>query len=331
MNPRGPMIVPEPLPPLGLAEIDAAADRIAGTAVRTPLIRLHTDSSAEIWLKLESLQPIGSFKLRGALNAIRALPSGALSTGVHTTSAGNFAQGLAWAAREAGVPCAVFAPDHAPATKLEAIRRLGASVTLVPFAQWWHWLQHHHVDGAAGTFIHPGADSRVMAGNATIGTEILADLPDVDAILVPYGSGGLACGIACASTLLRPATVVHPVEQIGRAPLAAARAAGGPVTITSTANFIDGMGGTTVLPEMWPLAQRVLGSSLEIAVDEVAAAVRLLAERSRVIAEGAGAAPVAAAVRHAQALGVRRIACVVSGGTIDLRTLITILAGQLPG
>ncbi len=324
------MIVPEPLTPLALADLESAAHRIAGTAVRTPLLRLPVDGPAEIWLKLESLQPIGSFKLRGALNAIRALPPAALQAGVHTTSAGNFAQGLAWAAREAGVACAVFAPDHAPATKLDAIRRLGASVTLVPFAQWWHWLQQHHVDGAAGTFVHPGADRLVMAGNGTIGVEILDELPDVNAVLVPYGSGGLACGIACATRLLRPATTVHPVELHGRSPLGAARAAGGPVTIPYTANFIDGMGGTTVLPEIWPLARDVLGPVLEVTIDEVAGAVRTLAERSRVIAEGAGAAPVAAALRHAATLGARRIVCVVSGGNIDLSTLITILGGDLP-
>jgi threonine dehydratase len=324
------MIVPEPLPPLDLAEIEAAAARIAGTAVRTPLLRLQVESETELWLKLECLQPIGSFKLRGALNAIRALPAGALAKGVHTTSAGNFAQGLAWAAREAGVPCAVYAPDHAPATKLAAIQRLGATVTLVPFAQWWHWLQQHHVDGATGSFVHPGADSRVMAGNATIGLEILAELPDAEAILVPYGSGGLACGIACATHLVRPATLVHPVELTGRAPLRAARAHGSPTTILYTANFIDGMGGTTVLPEIWPLAQQVLAPTLEVTVDQTADALRLLAERMRIIAEGAGAAPVAAALRHATALGVRRIVCVVSGGNIDTSTLTTILAGTTP-
>ena len=324
------MIAPEPLAPLALADIDAAAQRIAGTAVRTPLIRLFADTDVELWLKLESLQPIGSFKLRGALSAIRALSPAALTQGVHTTSAGNFAQGLAWAAREVGVPCAVYAPDHAPATKLDAIRRLGAEVTLVPFAQWWHWLQQHHVDGARGAFIHPGADPRVMAGNATIGQEIFAQLPDAEAVLVPYGSGGLACGIACATRLIRPEARVFPVERTGVAPFSAARAAGHPVTIPYTASFIDGMGGTTVLPEMWPLANTLLSHTLEVTIDEVANAVRLLAERSRVIAEGAGAAPVAAALRHAASLGVRRIVCVVSGGNIDTSTLNRILGGETP-
>ena len=328
------MIVPAPLSPLDLQDIQDAADRIAGTAVRTPLLRLSTDTGThnetEIWLKLESLQPIGSFKLRGALSAVRALPPSDLAAGVHTTSAGNFAQGLAWAAREAGVPCAIFAPDHAPATKIEAIRRLGAEVTLVPFAQWWHWLQQHQVDGAAGTYVHPGADRRVMAGNATIGREILADLPDTDAILVPYGSGGLACGIASAVRLLRPTARIFPVERAGVAPYGAARAAERPVTIPYTPSFIDGMGGTTVLPEMFPLAQQLLAESLDVTIDEVASAVRWLAERNRIVAEGAGAAPVAAALRHARAIGVRRLVCVVSGGNIDTPTLATILAGTTP-
>jgi threonine dehydratase len=324
------MIVPEPLAPLALAEVRAAAQRIAGTAVRTPLLKLGDDSGAEIWLKLESLQPMGSFKLRGALNAIRSLPANRLASGVHTTSAGNFAQGLAWAAREAGIACAVYAPDHAPATKLHAIRRLGASVHLTPFAQWWRWLEQHQVDGAAGTYIHPGADAAVMAGNGTIGAEILEELPDTSAILVPYGSGGLACGIACAVRELTRTAQVRPVELEGRAPFSAARAAGGPTTIPYTANFIDGMGGTTVLREMWPLANAVLADPLLVPFQSVVDAVRQLAERNRIIAEGAGAAAVGAALAHGEALRGQRVVCVVSGGNLDASVLSTILAGGTP-
>ena len=317
-----------PLAPIPLYDIQAARGRIAGTAVRTPLVRLHVDAASEIHLKLETLQPIGSFKLRGALNAMRLLPPDRLRHGVYTASAGNMAQGVAWAARELGVPCRVIAPDHAPATKLDAIRRLGATVVLVPFADWWKAIVEFGVPGETGTFIHPGADPTVIAGNATIGLEIVEDLPDVDAILVPYGSGGLACGIACAARALRPGVKVYACEVETAAPFSASLAAGAPVAVEYTPTFIDGIGGKGVLEQIWPLAREVLAGSLVVSVRQVADAVRMLAERSRVVAEGAGAAPVAAALAHA--LGVKRVACVVSGGNIDSRKLAVVLGGEIP-
>lgn len=316
------------LAPITLQDIERARARIAGTVVRTPLVRLHVDAPAALYLKLETLQPIGSFKLRGAINAMRMLPPKRLRDGVYTASAGNMAQGLAWAARELGVPCRVVAPDHAPQTKLDAIRRLGAEVSLVPFADWWRAITDFGVPGEKGTFIHPGADPTVIAGNATIGAEIVEDLPDVDAILVPYGSGGLASGIACAARALRPGVKVYACEVETAAPFAPSLAAGKPVAVEYTATFIDGIGGRTVLEEIWPLAREVLSGSLVVSVRQVADAVRLLAERARVVAEGAGAAPVAAALAHD--LGVERVACVVSGGNIDARKLATILAGGIP-
>ena len=317
-----------PLAPIPLSDIQAARGRIAGTAVRTPLVRLHVDAASEIHLKLETLQPIGSFKLRGALNAMRLLPPDRLRHGVYTASAGNMAQGVAWAAREVGVPCRVIAPDHAPATKLDAIRRLGATVVLVPFADWWKAIVEFGVPGETGTFIHPGADPTVIAGNATIGLEIVEDLPDVDAILVPYGSGGLACGIACAARALRPGVKVYACEVETAAPFSASLAAGAPVAVEYTPTFIDGIGGKGVLEQIWPLAREVLAGSLVVSVRQVADAVRMLAERSRVVAEGAGAAPVAAALAHA--LGAKRVACVVSGGNIDSRKLAVVLGGEIP-
>ena len=320
-----------PLAPIALTEVQSARARIAGTALRTPLMRLQVDASSEIYLKLENLQPIGSFKIRGALNAMRALPRERLAEGVYTASAGNMAQGLAWAARELGVPCRVVAPDHAPRTKLEAIERLGATVRLVPFAEWWRAILDHEVAGERGAFIHPGADPMVMAGNGTIALEILEDLPDADAILVPYGSGGLACGIACAARAaraVRPGIAVHAVELEGRAPFAASLAAGHPVSIDYTASFVDGMGGKSILDEMWPLARQVLAGSLAVSLRQVADAVRLLVERARVVAEGAGAAPVAAALAHD--VGARKVVCVISGGNIDTNKLATILSGDIP-
>jgi threonine dehydratase len=317
-----------PLAPVPLADIQAAKKRIAGAAVRIPLVRLYADAPAAIHLKLETLQPIGSFKLRGALNAMRLLPPEQLRAGVYTASAGNMAQGLAWAARELGVPCRVIAPDHAPQTKLDAIRRLGATVVLVPFADWWRALTDFGVPGETGTFIHPGADPTVIAGNATIGLEIVEDLPDVDAVLVPYGSGGLACGIACAVHALRPRVKVFACEVETAAPFAGSLAAGRPVTVDYQPTFIDGIGGKTVLGQIWPLARDVLAGSIVMSVRQVADAVRMLAERTRVIAEGAGAASVAAALAHD--LGVGRVACVVSGGNIDAGKLATILSGGIP-
>jgi threonine dehydratase len=319
-----------PLQPIALQEIEAARRRIAGTAMRTPLVRLNVDApkTPEIYLKLETLQPIGSFKIRGALNAMRALPPAQLASGVYTASAGNMAQGLAWAARELGVPCSIVAPDHAPRTKLDAIERLGATVRLIPFAEWWNAILDHNVPGERGTFIHPGADRNVMAGNGTIALEILEDLPDTDAILVPYGSGGLACGIACAAHAVKPGIPVYAAELEGRAPFAASLAAGHPVTIDYTASFVDGMGGKSVLEEMWPLAKDSLAGSVRATLRQVADAVKLLVERTRVVAEGAGAAPVAAAL--ANDLGAKKIVCVVSGGNIDTKKLATILAGEIP-
>jgi len=317
-----------PIAPIALSEFHAARERIAGTALRTPLVRLQVDAPCEIWLKLETLQPIGSFKIRGALNAMRALPPERLAEGVDTASAGNMAQGLAWAARELGVPCRVIAPDHAPRTKLEAIERLGATVRLVPFADWWRAILEHEVPGERGAFIHPGADPMVMAGNGTIGLEILEDLPDAAAILVPYGSGGLACGVACAARAIQPGIPVYAVELEGRAPFAASLAAGHPVSIDYTASFVDGIGGKSVLDEIWPLARQVLAGSLAASLRQVADAVRLLVERARIVAEGAGAAPVAAALAHD--IGARRIVCIVSGGNIDTKKLATILSGDIP-
>jgi threonine dehydratase len=296
--------------------------------MRTPMVRLRAEGPAEIHLKLENLQPIGSFKIRGALNAMRMLPPERLAAGVYTASAGNMAQGVAWAARTLGVPCRVIAPDHVPQTKLDAIERLGAAVIRVPFADWWKALIEFGFPGETGTFIHPGADPAVIAGNATIGLEVMEDLPDVDAVLVPYGSGGLACGIACAVHAVRPDVRVFACEVETAAPFSAALAANRPVAVEYTPTFIDGIGGKGVLEQIWPLAREVLAGSLVVSVRQVADAVRLLVERARVVAEGAGAASVAAALAHD--VGAKRVVCVVSGGNIDAGKLALILNGDLP-
>jgi threonine dehydratase len=315
-------------PPL-LDEVRAAAERIAGSAVRTPLVKLNLeDAPAEIWLKLENLQPMGSFKIRGATNAVALVDRQALRSGIWTASAGNMGQGVAWAARELGVPCTVVVPDTAPEAKLSAIERLGATIVPVPFMTWQEVFATRSFAGVDGLMIHPFSDPHVMAGNATIGLEIVEDLPGVDAVLVPYGGGGLSCAIAAAVKQMRPATKVYAVEVETGAPLAPSLAAGHPVEIEYQSSFVDGIGGSRVFPEMFDLATRLLDGSLVSSVADIAGAVRLLALRNHVVAEGAGAAGVAAAM--AGKAGTGTVACVVSGGNIDAAKLAAILEGRVP-
>jgi threonine dehydratase len=317
------------LEPPTLAEVRAARERLSGIALRTPLVRLNVeDAPAEIYLKLENLQPIGSFKLRGAGNAMAVADPAALARGVCTASAGNMAQGVAWCARQRGVPCTVVMPDHAPRTKQAAVERLGARAIKVPFDAWWQTLVDRRYPGVEGVFIHPVSDRAVMAGNGTIALEILEDLADVDTVVIPYGGGGLSCGIAAAFRALRPQTKVYACEVETAAPLHAALQAGVPTPIDYRPSFVDGIGGKGVLAEMWPLAQRFLDGSLVVSLEAVAGAVRMLAERARVVAEGAGAAPVAAALSGRAGGG--KVVCVVSGGNIDPATLTIILQGGVP-
>jgi len=304
-------------------DIRAARERISSLVSRTPLVRLQVDSPPEIYLKLENLQPIGSFKLRGAGNAIARLNPRELREGVYTASAGNMAQGVAWSARALGVDCEVVMPDSAPRTKVEAVERLGGRITRVPFAEWWQTLADFGRAGMKGRFIHPVADRDVMAGNGTIGLEIVEDLPDVDTVLVPFGGGGLTSGIATALRAVSPQVRVFGCEVATSTPLTAALAANGPVTVERAPSFVDGIGGRGVLPEMWPIVRELVAGALVASVDEVAAAVRLLVERARIVAEGAGATPVSAAL--AGRAGRGRVVCVVSGGNIDTATLADIL------
>jgi len=315
----------KPIQPAPLAEIEAARTRISGAVTRTPLVRLNVDGSAEIYLKLENLQPIGSFKLRGASNALALAPKASLAGGVYTASAGNMAQGVAWHAQRLGIPCAVVVPEGAPQTKLDAIARLGARVVPKPFAEWWQVLVDHGHPDMEGFFVHPVSDPAVIAGNATIGLEIVEDLPDVDAVVVSYGGGALSCGIACAIRALKPGVPVYAAEVETAAPLAASLSAGSPQVIEWVPSFVDGIGSRGLLPEMWPLAREVLAGSIVSSLADIAQAVRIMVERNRVVAEGAGAAAVAGALSGEAGSG--RIAAVVSGGNIDTSTLSRILAG----
>ena len=317
-----------PLEQIPLAEIRAAAERIGGSAVRTPLLELNVETDARVFLKLENLQPIGSFKLRGACNAMRKCDPATLAKGVCTASAGNMAQGVAWSARAMGVPCHVIVPERAPQTKLDAVKRLGGHIIKVPYDDWWQAIVTHEIPGLDALFIHPVSDPDVMAGNGTIGLEILDDLPDVDTILIPYGGGGLSCGIASAVKTLKPNTKIFACEVDTAAPFAASLEQNRPMEIEQSPSFVDGIGGKSVLTEMWPLASRLLDGSLVTNLEEIAAAIRTLIERNRVVAEGAGASTVANAL--AGAAGAGNVVCVVSGGNIDAAKLEIILGGGIP-
>jgi threonine dehydratase len=311
---------------IAIEEIEAARTRIADVAVRTPLVRLQADADAEIWLKLETLQPIASFKIRGAANAVRLAPAEQLRAGLVTASAGNMGRGVAWLARELGLPATIAVPDHAPQTKVDAIERLGGRVLRVPYADWWRAIETSRVDGVEGFFVHPVSSDDVMAGNGTIGLEILED--DPDAVLVPYGGGGLITGIASALRARSPRTRIYAVEPATAAALNGALAAGEPTEVDFEPSWVDGSGSPRVLPEMFARVRELVDGAFTASLDETAAAVRLLAERTRIVAEGAGALALAAAL--AGKAGSGRVVCVVSGGNIDLSTLAPILEGRAP-
>jgi threonine dehydratase len=311
---------------IAIEEIEAARERIADVAVRTPLVRLQADVDAEIWLKLETLQPIASFKIRGAANAVRRADAEQLQAGLVTASAGNMGRGVAWLARELGLRATIVVPDHAPRTKIDAIERLGGKVEREPYADWWRAIETSRVDGVEGFFVHPVSDPAVMAGNGTIGLEILEDLPDPDAVLVPYGGGGLVTGIASALKARSPRTRIYAVEPATAAALNGALAAGEPTDVDFEPSWVDGSGSSHVLPEMFARVRELVDGAFTASLEETAAAVRLLAERTRIVAEGAGALALAAALAGKGGNG--RVVCVVSGGNIDMSTLAPILLGE---
>jgi threonine dehydratase len=309
---------------IALEDIEAARERVADLAVRTPLVRLHLDGApAEIHLKLETLQPINSFKIRGAGNAIRAASPADREAGLLTASAGNMAQGVAWVARQLGLPATIVVPEHAPQTKVDAIERLGGTVLRVPYDDWWRAIITSEIPGHDGLFVHPVADPAVMAGNGTIGLEILEDLPDVDTVVIPVGGGGLTVGVASAIKSLRPGVRIVTAEPETGAALVAALAAGEPTDVEFEPSIVDGSGSRRVLDPMWPRLRELVDEALPIPIADVENAIRTLAERGRVIAEGAGALAVAAALSGRAGGG--KVACVVSGGNINLSALAGIL------
>jgi threonine dehydratase len=313
-----------------LEEIKAARMRIEGEVIRTPLVRLNLENTpAEIFLKLEIMQPIRAFKIRAAANLMKLIDKTQLENGVWAVSAGNWAQAVGWYARQLGVKCTIILPDSAPQIKINAINRLGAKIVKCPQDQFMEIFRTRKYEGMDGLFLHAFSDPAVMAGNGTIGLEILEDLPDVDTVLIPWGGGGLSCGISSAIRALKPDVKVYGCEVNTGAPLAASFKSGKPVEqIDYTPSFVDGIGAPTILPEMWNLAKQLLDGSLVVGLNEIVKAIRILAERNCVIAEGAGAAPVAAAL--AGKAGGGKIACVISGGNIDPEILGRIFQGKMP-
>ena len=307
---------------ISIESVRAAATRVYAVAARTPLVRLDPIDKAgpQIYLKLESFQPIGSFKIRGAVNAIAQLPAEALKDGVWTVSAGNAGQGVALAAREAGAPASVLVMDGAPATKLNAIERLGASIVKAPFDECWRAVEHHESDCMRGRLVHPFDDDDFISGNGTAALEILEDLPDVDAVVAAMGGGGLLAGIVTVIGALRPEAKVYAAEPENAAPLRTSLEAGRASRFENwSRSWVDGAGGQSVLPTMWPLLQDSIAGSIVVPLDDAARAMRQAAERCRIIIEGAAACAVAAAQSpRLRAAGHRKIVAVVSGGNIDL-------------
>lgn len=315
---------------LSIDDVRAAQNNIRKSVVRTPLVALNYDEApCQIYLKLESLQPTGSFKARGAGNALFLKLGGAVAKGVYTCSAGNMAQALAWHAKRENIECTVIVPDTAPETKLAAIRRYGAKIIQVPWEQVWDVaINHVYEPLSEKIFIHPFADAGMIAGNGTIGLEILEDLPDVDSIVVPFGGGGLFSGIATAAKSLKPSVKTFAAEADTAASLLAALKANKPVKIERTSSFVDGIGSSMVINEIWKLARPLLDGSIAVPLESISSSIKLLVERNRVVAEGAGGASLAAALTGKAGSG--KVVCIVSGGNIDTAKLVKILQGGTP-
>jgi threonine dehydratase len=314
---------------VGMAQIDAARGRIADLSMISPLVGCDIAPQGKtVRLKLENLQPIGSFKIRPIANAVLTKRRADLSSGIYTTSSGNSALGVAWMARRLGIDATAVVPADAPQAKLEKLRRLGARIDMRANDVWWRAIESGTLDDQAGVYIDAVRDPASLAGDATIGVEILAQWPDVEAILVPFGGGGLACGIACAVRAIKPDVKIIACELSSAHPLKSAFDAGAPSQTAHEPGFVSGVGFGSVLPEMWPLLRSMIDEVITVSLAQVAGAIKLLAENSRIVAEGAGAVSVAAALsaQYAQT----KVCAVISGGNIDSDILATILQGRVP-
>ncbi|HKE36091.1 MAG TPA: threonine/serine dehydratase [Candidatus Baltobacteraceae bacterium] len=312
--------------PITPEAIEAARVRIAGTILRTPLVKLQVSGPQDIYLKLENLQPINSFKLRGGANAVAMLAPERRALGVWTVSAGNAGQAVAYAARQAGVPCTVVTIETAPATKVERMRALGAHLVKAPFDACWQAMEHRSFPGVEGTFVHPFDDDDFIAGNATMGLEIVEDLPNVAAVVCAMGGGGLATGVASGVRARKSDVAIYVAEPETAAPASVSFAAGKASAFESwSATFVDGAGGKSVFPRMWERMQGLVDGAVVVTLDEVKHAMRVLAEKSRVIAEGAGALPVAA-VLSGKVQSQGPVVCVISGGNVELSTFFELIS-----
>jgi threonine dehydratase len=315
--------------PVGIAQIDAARERIKDLSLITPLLGCDIAPPGKtIRLKLENLQPIGSFKIRPIANAVLSRNRAELNAGIYTTSSGNSALGVAWMARRLGISATAVVPANAPAAKLEKLRRLGTRIDMRPNDVWWRAIEAGTLDDQEGVYIDAVRDPASLAGDATIGVEILAQWPEVEAILIPFGGGGLASGIACAVRALRPEVKVIACELAGAHPLRSAFEAGAPVPTVHDAGFVSGVGYGSVLPEMWPLVRSMVDEVVTVPLAQVSQTIKLLAEHNRIVAEGAGALSVAAAL--AAQYSPSKVCAVISGGNIDSDVLAAILRGQTP-
>jgi len=315
--------------PVAMPQIEAARARLEGLSLVSPLVACDASPAGKkVFLKLENLQPIGSFKIRPIGSAVLARAPADLSPGIYTTSTGNSALGLAWMARRLGIAATAVVPVNAPEAKLEKLRRLGARIDVRPIAEWWRAIQTGALDGQEGVYIDAVRDPASLAGDATIGLEILAQAPDIEAILIPFGGGGLSCGIACAVRAIRRDVKIIACELASAHPVKAAFDAGAPTETQHEPGFVSGVGFSSVLPEMWPLVKTMIDDVITVSLTEVAAAIKTLVEHNRVVAEGAGAVSVAAALsgRYAET----KVCAVVSGGNLDSSMLATILAGRTP-
>jgi threonine dehydratase len=315
--------------PVSLAEIESARARLDDLGLVAPLVGCDAAPAGKtVLLKLENLQPIGSFKIRPIGNAVLSKMPASLARGIYTTSSGNSALGVAWMAQRLGISATAVVPTNAPHAKLEKLRRWGAHIEVRSVEEWWRAIQVGALAGQKGLYIDAVRDPAALAGDGTIGVELLAAAEDLDAILVPFGGGGLACGIACAIRAMRPSVRIIACELASAHPLKAAFEAGAPVETAHQAGFVSGVGFGTVLPEMWPLVRTMIDGVITVSLAEVAAAIKTLVERNRVVAEGAGAVSLAAALsgRYEH----KTVCAVISGGNIDGATLTTILQGGLP-
>jgi len=315
-----------PVRPISLGDVEEARARISGTVLRTPLVRLELGSGApEIWLKLENLQPTNAYKIRGATNAVAALSDEERARGVWTISAGNAGQGVAYAARAAGIPCSVVAIETAPQTKLDRMRALGATIVPVSYAEAWKAAEAHAFPGLDGTFIHPFDNHDFIAGHGTMGLEIIEDAPDVKTVIAAIGGGGLITGVGSAVKALRPDVRVFGAEPETAAPYAYSLREGGPRKFPDwQTSFVDGAGGQSVTERMWQRMQPIVDGTITVTLDQTREAMKLIAEKSRAIAEGAGALALAAALTGEAGDGP--IVCIVSGGNIDLAKFAELVA-----